>query len=57
MQINGKLRATLEVPADISEEAVKELALDNENVKKWLEDKELVKIIYVKGKLISIVIK
>jgi len=57
IQINGKVRATLEVAADSSEEELKELALHDENVKKWLDGKEIVKVIYVKGKLLSIVIK
>lgn len=57
IQINGKLRSTIEVAADITEEAVKELAFADENVKKWTEDKEVVKVVYVKGKLLSIVIK
>jgi len=57
VQINGKLRATLEVPADISEDEVKALALQNENVKKWLEKAELVKVIYVKGRLVNVVVK
>lgn len=57
VQINGKLRATIEVPTDTAEEAIKELALADENVKKWTEDKEIIKIVYVKGKLLSVVIK
>jgi len=57
IQINGKLRSTIEVASDITEEAVKELAFADENVKKWMEDKEVVKVVYVKGKLLSIVIK
>jgi len=57
IQINGKLRSTIEVASDINEETAKELAFADENVKKWLEDKEVVKVVYVKGKLLSIVIK
>lgn len=57
VQINGKLRATIEAPTDITEEDVKELALADLNVKKWLEGKEIIKVVYVKGKLLSIVIK
>jgi leucyl-tRNA synthetase, eubacterial and mitochondrial family len=57
VQINGKLRSTIEVTSDITEEAVKELAFADLNVKKWVEDKEVVKVVYVKGKLLSIVIK
>jgi leucyl-tRNA synthetase len=57
VQINGKLRVVLETPAGISEEDVKSQVLNNEEVKKWLIEKEIVKIVYVAGKLISIVIK
>ena len=57
IQINGKLRSTIEVAADITEETAKELAFQDENVKKWLEAKEVVKVVYVKGKLLSIVLK
>jgi leucyl-tRNA synthetase len=56
VQINGKLRDTFEVPAEISEEEVKKLALALEKVQKWLEGKEPKKVIYVKGKLVSIVV-
>ncbi len=56
VQVNGKLRATLEVAPDEREESVKEKALVESNVVKWLEGKTPKKIIYVKGKLISIVV-
>ncbi|MFA4941067.1 MAG: class I tRNA ligase family protein, partial [Patescibacteria group bacterium] len=57
VQINGKLRDTIAVPADISEEEAKKEALASEKVKKWLEEQEIVKVIFVKGKLINIVVK
>jgi leucyl-tRNA synthetase len=57
IQDNGKLRATLEVAADISEIAAMETAQNNENVAKWLEGKEIVKKIFVPGKLLNIVVK
>jgi leucyl-tRNA synthetase len=57
VQINGKLRATIALPADISEEAAKSAALENEAVKKWLDGKEIIKIVFIKGKLLNIVIK
>ena len=56
VQINGKLRDTLVVNADISEDEAKSVVIASEKVQKWLEGKEPKKIIYVKGKLISIVI-
>lgn len=56
VQVNGKLRDTLTVAADISEEDAKKTALASVPVQKWLEGKEPKKVIYVKGKLISIVV-
>ncbi len=57
VQINGKVRARFEAPADISESQANKLALENETIKKWLEGKEVVKVIFVKGKLVNIVAK
>lgn len=57
LQINGKVRDTIEVPAEIGEDEAKKLAQENEKVKKWTEGKEIVKVIFVKGKLVNIVIK
>ncbi len=56
VQINGKLRDTLVVDADISDNDAKALALSTEKVQKWLDGKEPKKVIYVKGKLVSIVV-
>lgn len=57
VQINGKMRASLEVPADISEEEAKALALAEENIQKWLVGKEIIKVIFARGKLLNLVIK
>jgi len=57
VQINGKLRDTILVAADISEKEAREEAMKSEKIKKWLEGKEVVKIIFVKGRLINIVVK
>ena len=56
VQVNGKIRATFETAAEISEEEAKSKALSEENVQKYLEGKNPQKIIYVKGKLVSIVV-
>jgi leucyl-tRNA synthetase len=56
VQVNGKLRDTIIMLADASEETIKSEALKSEKVQKWLEGKEPKKVIYVKGKLISIVV-
>lgn len=57
VQVNGKVRAVLEIASGSSEEEIKSLALADENIKKWVEGKEIVKAVYVFGKLLSIVIK
>jgi len=56
VQINGKLRARLEVPADITEEAAREAALSDENVQRHIRGKEIRKVIYVPGRLVNIVV-
>ncbi|TAN33567.1 leucine--tRNA ligase [Patescibacteria group bacterium] len=56
VQVNGKLRDTLEVVAGISEEEAKSRALASEKIQRWLEGKQPKKVIYVKGKLVSIVV-
>ncbi|MDD5590296.1 MAG: leucine--tRNA ligase [Candidatus Portnoybacteria bacterium] len=56
VQVNGKVRAVLSAPADISEEEAKKLALSDENVKKWLEGKEPKKVIFVKGRLLNLLV-
>ena len=57
VQVNGKLRSTINVLKDIDEESLKELALNEENVKKHIFDKEIVKVIVIKGKVVNIVVK
>ncbi|HPV70628.1 MAG TPA: leucine--tRNA ligase [Candidatus Magasanikbacteria bacterium] len=56
IQVNGKLRETLEAAAEIGEDQAKILALQSPKIQKWLEGKEPKKVIFVKGKLINIVI-
>ena len=56
IQVNGKVRARLEVPADISEDAAREAALTDENVQRHIEDKDIRQVIYVAGRLINIVV-
>lgn len=56
VQINGKVRGDIVVPADTSKEDVIKMAKDNENVKKYLEGATLKKEIYVPNKLVSFVI-
>lgn len=56
VQVNGKLRAKLSVANDTSEEEVKTQALNEANVVKFLDNKKPTKVIYVPGRLVSIVI-
>lgn len=56
VQINGKVRGDILVGIDEDEESVKQKALSHENVIKWLEGKEPKKVIYVKGRIVSVVV-
>ena len=55
MQVAGKLRARVRVPADADEAAVRTAALSDENVKKHLGAREPRRVIYVPGRLINLV--
>jgi leucyl-tRNA synthetase len=58
VQINGKVRDRLTIPArDPGEKEVLKLALARDRVKENLAGKEIVKTIYVPGKLLSLVVK
>ena len=56
IQINGKKRAILQVKPDMEEKTLFNMSLDLDNVKKFVENKKIVKKIYVKNKLINFVI-
>jgi leucyl-tRNA synthetase len=56
VQINGKLRGRVTVRADASDDDVRQAALADSQVQKWVEGKALRKVIVVKGKLINIVV-
>lgn len=56
IQVNGKLRDKIKVDADISEDEAQKVALNSEKVKNFVKDKEPKKIIFVKGRLINIVV-
>jgi leucyl-tRNA synthetase len=57
IQINGKLRGTMVVPTDSSDEFVTEAALKEDKVKNLLENMELAKAIVVRNKLINLILK
>lgn len=56
IQVNGKVRGDIEVASTATEQEILKLAKENENAKKFMEGKELKKEIYVKGKLVSLVV-
>ncbi len=56
VQVNGKVRSRLEVAADVDDETLKERALDDEKVQRFLEGNPVKKVIVVKKKLVNIVI-
>lgn len=57
VQVNGKLRASIVVETDESEESIKEKAFANENIKRYTEGHEIVKTIVIPNRIVSIVIK
>lgn len=57
VQVNGKVRGTIDVNMEDDDNSIKEKALNNSNVMKHIDGKEIVKIIVVKGKIVNIVVK
>ena len=57
VQVNGKLRGTIKVEKDSAKELLESLALNEENVKKHLDGKTIVKIIVVPNRIVNIVVK
>lgn len=57
VQVNGKVRGKVTVAADADEETVKTVAFADENVKKFTDNTQIVKVIYVPGKLLNVVVK
>ena len=56
IQVNGKLRGKIEVEPDISEEEIKQIALEVDNVKRHISEQDIKKIIVVPGKMVSIAV-
>jgi len=56
VQVNGKLRARLQLPANASKDAVEAAALADENVQRFIDGKALRKVIVVPGKLVNVVV-
>jgi leucyl-tRNA synthetase len=57
LQLNGKIRARITVPADADETHIREAALADEKIRSLLEGKQILKVIVVRGKLVNIVVK
>jgi leucyl-tRNA synthetase/FMN phosphatase YigB (HAD superfamily) len=56
IQVNGKVRGELEIAAGAGDEEVKNMALNMDEIKKWTENKDIKKVIVVKGRLINFVV-
>ena len=57
IQVNGKLRASIEVDKNIDKEELIEMCKNHSNVIKFISDKEIIREIYVPNKIVNIVIK
>lgn len=57
VQVNGKLRARMEIQRDLDEETVKNLSMQDERIIKYTGGKNIIKMIVVKNKLLNIVVK
>ncbi|WP_338627204.1 leucine--tRNA ligase [Clostridium baratii] len=57
IQVNGKIKAKINVASDLDEEGIKAAALADENIVKNTEGKNIVKVIVIKGRLVNIVVK
>ncbi|MBD7915446.1 leucine--tRNA ligase [Clostridium sp. Sa3CUN1] len=57
IQVNGKIKAKINVPTDLDEEGIKSASLANENIIAATEGKNIVKVIVIKGRLVNVVVK
>ena len=56
IQVNGKLRDRIELPAGVSEQDAKDAAIASEGIQKFIDGKEIRKVIYIPGRLVNIVV-
>jgi leucyl-tRNA synthetase len=56
VQINGKARASISIPADADEAAAKAIALDDTKVKDHVQGKTIKKVIFVKGRILNLIV-
>jgi leucyl-tRNA synthetase len=57
VQVNGRLRDRIVVPASMTEAEAKQAALESQRVKAYLEGKEVINIVYVPGRLVNLVVR
>ena len=57
IQVNGKIKAKINVASDLDEEAIKAVSLEDASIKAVTEGKNIVKVIVIKGRLVNIVVK
>jgi leucyl-tRNA synthetase len=57
VQVNGKVRDKLSISASITEQEAKETALNSDKIKSHMNNRQVIKVIYVPGKLVNIVVK
>ena len=57
IQVNGKIRSRLDIELDTDPDKMKEIALNDEKIKQWIDGKEILKVIPVKNRLVNIVVK
>ena len=56
LQVNGKVRSRIQVEADTSDDSLRQMAMDDDNVNRFIASKSVKKVIVVKKKLVNIVI-
>ncbi len=56
IQVNGKLRSRMEVPVSLTEEEIRQKALEDERIQNFVADKEIKKVIVVRNKLVNVVV-
>lgn len=57
VQVNGKVRGKIELPVGVGEDEAKQKALDEPNVKKWTDGKKIAQVVFVRGRLVNVVVK
>ena len=56
ISINGKMRTTINISLDATEDDIRKIVLENDVMKKWIDDKPIKKLIYVKNKMVNVVV-